>query len=207
LEKEPGKLMPGASPSKEIVWNPLQNDGKLTEQAFAALVPYLKRMSEFIEIAVSDGIAGVTTEFELPVEARFSILQKKIRAQVSASATSEFDPPAGRAFQVGSTKCAALLLKRQDPTKFMVDKVVEAVRKDPDHALIQSAESTLDIFGERILTSVLPGGKTSVSGVEKVIRDFRARLKTFVSREGSAANWGSNAIAATMAKLTRSLIS
>lgn len=205
--KQKGADFPGdKSPAGKIVWRPLQQHGKLTEEAYRALAPYLKRMAEFIEIAASDAMAGVTAEFQIAAEARLASLQRKIRADISSGASSEFDPPAARAFQVGSTKCVGLLLKKSDPTTFVMGKVVESIQKDADFALIQSAQRTLEAFGERIVISILPGGQAALAGVDKVVRDFREQLKEFMSENGKTQNWGSRAIEATIAKFARSLM-
>jgi hypothetical protein len=208
VTKQEGADSSSQQPSAgKIVWQPLQEYRQSTEEAFRAVTPYLKRMAEFIEIAASGGIPAVTAKFGVEPEARLASLQRKIRAEMSSGATSEFDPPAGRAFQVGSTKCVALLLKKHDPTKFVMDKTVESIQKDPDFALIQSAQCTLEDFGERIVISILPGGEGAVHGVKEVIRDFRAQLKGFMNQNSNAANWGSRSLESTIAKLARSLVS
>lgn len=206
--KDTGKLIPEVVPAKDVVWHPLQSDGKLTEKAFnsSALVPYLKRMAEFIEIAVSEGAVGVTKEFDLQADMPFSTLQRNIRKEERSGATTEFDPAAGRAFQIGSTKWAALLLKKGDPMRYKVDKVVEAVRNQPDYALTLSARCVLETYGERILTSVLPGGKAIVPVATGLKRDFEQKLKTFMDKQSNASDWGSLAIAATVARFTRFLL-
>jgi hypothetical protein len=201
--------IPDVVPARDVVWHPLQSDGKLTEKVFngSALIPYLKRMAEFIEIAASEGIAGVNKEFDLQAEMPFSILQRKIRNEERSGATTEFDPVAGRAFQIGSTEWAALLLKKGDPMKYKVDKVVEAIRSQPDHALTLSARCVLKIYGERILISLLPEGKTVTAVTSGVKRDFEQKLNTFMNQQSNASVWGSRAIAATIARFTKFLLS
>jgi hypothetical protein len=192
---------------RELVWNPLHEDG-LLEKAFidSELIPFLKQMAQFIETTAIYGLDAVGREFEVEGETAFSTLQRNIREKMALQTTTEFDGAAKRAFQVGSTKWAAKLLNQTDPTKFKINMVVKAVRRDVNYALILSPALILRDYGERLLIGALPGGNTNKKVVDDAIDGYHQQFDDFMKEHSTAEEWGSQVISNTVGKYVKLLL-
>lgn len=210
--KSPAKKVSPAVPNiqinlpRDLVWGLLHNDGLLAKAYNnTELIAFLKLMANFIETSADSGLEAVVKEFNVETDSSFSLFQRKIRAQVDQQHTSEFNGAAKRAFQVGSTTWAGRLLKQTDPTKFKLARLVEVVRQQVETALVLAPRLILQEYGERLLTSALPGGETNRRVVDATIKAFRQQFNTFMEEHKDPGEWSSTTIAATVKKYEKIL--
>jgi hypothetical protein len=191
---------------KELVWGLLHDDGLLTKAYNdSELIAFLKLMAEFIEMSADSGLEAVVEKFNVETDSSFSLLQRRIREQIDQQHSSEFNGAAKRAFQVGSTTWAGRLLKQTDPTKFKLARLVEVVRQQVEMALLLAPRLILQDYGERLLTSALPGGEGNRKVVEATIKAFRQQFNSFMEEHKDPAEWVSDKIAATVKKYEKIL--
>ena len=190
------------------VWAPLQKQIGLRD-AFvrSELKTHLKSFARLIEASASRGIDAVAKEFDVDKTSAFTTLQRKIRTAATPKQATDYNGAADRAFQVGSTAWAAKLLGKNDPTKFKLKAIVDAINDDPDRALILAVTLVLEQYGERLLRSAVPGGSTDNGDIESVLKDYRQQFRKFVQQNQDAAAWGSGTVAATLEKYVTQLIS
>jgi len=192
---------------KTYLWEPLHKEGIL-DRAFrqSEFLPYLERMSEFIEIAASEDISGVTKKFPISEDSAFTWLQRKLRGEVDTHKSTDFVGAASRAFQTGSTEWAAKLLGKKDPTKFKVRDIVEVVRSKTDMALILLADRILLRFGERVLAGALPGGDSNLKMLDYFMEEYAKQHDSFIKTHNKASMWGSKTLAKTVKEYEQALL-
>jgi hypothetical protein len=196
----------GQSPTARDVWQPLNKDVNLGEAYVRTeLTTHLKSFARLIEVAASQGTEAVAKEFGVDEQSAFSTIQRKIRTAEGPAKSTEYSGAADRAFQLGSTAWAAKLLGKSDPTKYKLAPLVDAIRRDPEHAVTLAANSVLQEYGERLLRSALPGGTTDNPNVNVVLKDHRRKLQQFFRDNPEAASWSSVTMTATLRKYVKQL--
>lgn len=193
--------------AKALVWTPLHVE-KLLEKAFleSELIEYLKLLAESVELSSASGLDEVINRFNVKGNSALITLQIRIRGEVRDKISTEFAGAAARAFQTGSTKWATKLAHRSNPTRIKIQDLVKAVSKQVDDALISSPSLILQLYGERLLESALPGGDAHHKAVEDAKFSYRKQLAEFMKQHNDAQYWGSATIARTVKKFTGSLL-
>lgn len=185
-------------PVPQVVWSTLQARGVLGEAFESEVIAYLKRLAEFIEISSSAGMDGVKKRFNVEPDSGLLRLQRIIREEVESKATTQFGRAAKRAFHIGSINWAKKLLHVSDPLRIKIGKLMEAVARNPDFALILSPTLILKEYGRRLLESALPGGDTNKRVVDNAIKSFIGHFEIFMAQHKNPDEWRSDTLASTV---------
>lgn len=195
----------GYAVEESSVWDSLQTNG-LLQEAFSAgeIVPLLKGFSEFVEYAATHTLEQLEKHFHVTRDRPFSHVQRQIRTSVLAKQPTNFRSSAQEAFQQSTHRWAADLLKKTDPTKFLIGDVWRAIRHKPIDSLADGCKLVLQQYGDHVLDQALNNSQRG-EAVTAAKSSYQKRLTKFLKGLAGRVPWQPAVVTSTVRSLEQTL--